>query len=373
MKKLVMICAMGLLISACGAPAEEQEAINQDYISIPKTLFESSGMKEVEMVEKKEAVYVQCTGFIDAPPHNRASISNYMGGYVVNNPLLVGDQVKNGDFLLRLENPDFIHLQEDYLALRAELEYSSKAFDRQSSLYKDSISSGANYQAAKSEFEVKKARMSALEQKLKLLGVNAQQLEAENISSSIEIKAPIDGVISKVNTQLGSYVSPQAVMLEIIDGSHLHLELEVYEKDINQLKVGQTIKFSVSDVNAEELEGEVHLIGNTVDAEKRTVKVHGHLPDSVSGRLQVGMFVKAYIKVKEERMYTYPEGTVVKNEGHWKGLRLVEAKENEMICEVMILGDAEENAAAYSSKEKDSQHLIQGGYHYMGEGDAHDH
>ncbi len=375
-KNIIIALSVILSLGACGEVEQSGEELSQNsaQIVITKAAFKGAEMELVEMEAAIEKQMVECTGTIDAPPQNRASISNFLGGYVQENPMLVGDKVKKGQLILKLTNPDFIQLQESYLAIKAQLEYSSQAYERQKKLFGDSISSAENYQQAKSDFEVQSAKLSALKQKLELLDVNTAALTANTMKSTVMIYAPIDGIISKVNTQLGSYVSPQTVMLEIIDGTHLHLELEVYEKDIAKIKKEQRIYFSIADVGDEIMEGEVHLIGNTVDAERRTVKVHGHVPDSLVSDLRVGMFVSAAIEISRDSVWKYPVGSLNKKDGHWRALRIIEETEEEYICEEINLGDVEENALDYYSKERTSNKLIKGAYHYIGkEADNGDH
>lgn len=375
-KKLIIAVYTILFLAACGEAEQSGEEVSEniEQIIIKKSAFEKARMELVEMIPTVKKEMVECTGTIDAPPQNRASISNFLGGYVQENPMLVGDKVKKGQLILKLSNPDFIHLQENFLALKAQLEYSLQAYERQKKLYGDNISSAENYQLAKSDFDVQSARLSALKQKLKLLNVNTDALTASTMKSNVLVYAPIDGIISKVNTQLGSYVSPQTVMLEIIDGSHLHLELEVYEKDIAKIRKEQTINFKIPDVGNNVMLGDVHLIGNTVDTERRTIKIHGHVPDSLVADLRVGMFVSAQIEVASDSLWKYPLGTLSKKDGHWRALRIIEERENEYLCEEVIIGDAKENTVDYYSKEKGAEKLIKGAFHYIGKeagGDEH--
>jgi hypothetical protein len=65
-----------------------------------------------------------------------------------------------------------------------------------------------------------------------------------------------------MNSNVGMHVAPSDTMLEIIETGHLHLELNVFEKDILKVKVEQDINFTVPEATNEIFHAKVHLVGN---------------------------------------------------------------------------------------------------------------
>lgn len=94
------------------------------------------------------------------------------------------------------------------------------------------------YQLAKSDFESQKYLVKSLQEKLKLIGIDPTQLNETSISRSINFNAPIGGYVTKVNVNIGKYVTPTDVLFEIVDPSDLHVRLIVYENDVSNLKIG---------------------------------------------------------------------------------------------------------------------------------------
>ena len=142
-------------------------------------------------------------------------------------------------------------------------------------------------------------------------------MAAGQLSSQSSIYAPLDGYITKVNVQKGTYVSSASEIVEIINSDHLHLELTVFEKDVQRLQVGQPISFTLPEVSETSYEAEVHLIGTSLDTD-RTVKVHAHLKDESEGKFLVGMFVRANIEIAEENQeesLALPETAVISAAG----------------------------------------------------------
>ncbi|ODS31144.1 MAG: membrane-fusion protein [Candidatus Scalindua rubra] len=159
-----------------------------------------------------------------------------------------------------------------------------------------------------------KAGVNALEEKLALIGINAEQLEkSEKISRTITIHSPIDGYVSKVNINIGKYVNPVDVMFEIVNTEHLHVELTVFEKDINKIKEGQRIRFTLPNEDDRERLAVVYLIGRSIGG-NRTVKVHGHL-DKEDEQYLPGMFVKAFIEIADNPVNALLEQAIIRSGG----------------------------------------------------------
>src|SRR5690606_20135743 len=96
---------------------------------------------------------------------------------------------------------------------------------------------------------------------------------AENIKSDVRVYAPISGYITELKAENGSFLSPSEMALSIINTDHIHLDLNVFEKDINSLEKGQRILFRLPDKRNVNYEAKVFLIGQAIDAENRMVNV----------------------------------------------------------------------------------------------------
>ena len=109
-----------------------------------------------------------------------------------------------------------------------------------------------------------------------------------------------------MNANVGMYVSPSDVILEIVDTDHLHLELAVFEKDILKVKIGQKITFKVPEASKEVFNAEVHLVGKSIEGNDRTINIHAHLDDAIKQKLLTGMFVEANIIVDSKKGLAIP-------------------------------------------------------------------
>ena len=307
--------------SSAQGSQDEANAIH-DRIIVTKAQFDQNEMTLGGISQQAFPTVIQTTGMIDVPPQNRAVISAYAGGYVKDTPLLIGDEVKKGQPLVTIENPDFVAMQQEYLEVAQRLSFLKSEFERQKTLIAEKITSQKNYLKAESEYKRALAMYNGLKKKLMMLNINPTSVENGNIVSSVTLFAPISGSVTKVNVNKGVYISPADVILEIVNTDHIHLELSVFEKDVMNIKKGQPIIFRIPEASTETFDAEVHLVGTLVDDQNRTVKVHGHLPEGFKHNFAVGMFIEARIIVDKEEKKALPEQTVIVSDGKFYVLLL---------------------------------------------------
>lgn len=330
--KLIVLSVLLSLFSCGNKEAESEqtemqnETVKDTRIFVTKAQFDRSKMTLGNLEEKPFPLTVKATGMIDVPPENRAVVNATMGGYIKTTPLLIGDTVRKGQALVTIENPEFVTLQQEYLEVKEQLTYLKAEYERQKTMRAENIISQKSFLQAESTFKTAKARHNGLRKQLQMLNISPTRVEAGNISSVVTIYAPISGSITKVNVTKGTYVSPAAAIMEIIDSSHIHLELSVFEKDIMKLKKGQLINFKIPESSTEMYKGEVHLIGTVIE-DNRTIKVHGHLENESEANFLTGMFVEAAIVTESAFAKALSETAIVTSEDNAFVLKLVEENE----------------------------------------------
>lgn len=302
-----------LVLFSCGNSRKEMvtEVEAKSDIQVTEKQFGGNGMLLGGLQEKDFPEMVEATGVIDVPPENKAVIMPFMAGYVKNTPLLIGDKVKKGQFLVSLENPEYVQLQQDYMDALQQLNFLKSEYDRQKTLAEENITSQKNFLKAESDYKRNLSRYNALKKKLEMLNISPENVENGNITSSVNIYAPIDGSITSMMISKGKYVSPADELMEITDVSHLHLELNVFEKDVMKLKQEQNILVNIPEATDDTLQAEVHLIGKSIDNEKRTVRVHGHFKEEGDTNFATGMFVDAKIITGQAKSLALPTESIV--------------------------------------------------------------
>ena len=310
-----------LVMAGCGndkkaeSPLPASSEGRSEVIKLTKAQFESAKMEIGILVEKPFAQTVHTNGVIDVPPQNMAVISAFSGGYIKNTPLLIGDKVKKGERLVTIENPEFISMQQNYSETAEQLTYLKSEYDRQKTMLEENITSQKSFLKAESEYKTAVGRSNSLKKSLQMLNINPASVLAGNIVSQVNIYSPIEGYVTKLFINTGTYVSPADKIMEIMNTDHIHLELKIFEKDLMQLKKDQEIQFRVPEASQEVFKGEVHLVGTTIDPKSRIAMIHGHIAEKDEANFTAGMFVEADIVTGASTQLALPEDAVVELEG----------------------------------------------------------
>jgi len=298
-----------------GLPTQENLNPSDGKIYVSNELFESAGMKLGTFSEQRISTSISTRGFIDVPPGNKASVSPYHSGYVNDIDLLPGQTVKKGQILFTIQNPDLIEMQQEYMETKEQLAYLQADYERQKILSDENISSKKNFLKAESDYKVMLAKYTGMREKLKLINISVARVEAGHITSTIPVYAPISGFITMVAATTGSFIHASDDAVQITNTDHIHLELQVFEKDAMHVSENQPIKFKTPESGNELFHGTVYLVGKSIDLETRTINVHGHIAEEDEKRFIPGMFVEAEIELESQLVTCLPESAVVNSEG----------------------------------------------------------
>lgn len=275
-----------------------------------------AGIETGRMDKKMMGAYVQTTGIIDIPPNSLASVYCATAGFIQPTHLLPGDFVKKGQVLATVTHPDIIAVQENFLTAHFQFQQLKREWERQTSLIEKSAGSEKAYDTAYTAYKMGKVKLEGLEKELILLGLNTKQLlDSETISTTLSIVSPITGYLNEVHVNLGKLIGPNDLLFKIIDIDHVHLEIDIFSKDLPLIQKGQHFKAFL--IGTESFyEGEIYLVGQAIDGQTNTSKVHGHfLHEPVS--IAPGTFMKVVIQTEEKEAMTLPETAVVENGGEY--------------------------------------------------------
>lgn len=255
---------------------------------------------------------IEANGTVELPPAGRRKMTQIHGGYVTSTDLLPGQEVRKGQVLCRIKNPVFVELQKDFLSAKARGVYLGQDLERKSILVEKQGVSRKDYQKAKAEFEENRAILAGLKAQLSLIGVNAKNLTLEDIRSTISMRAPFNGFVTNVHINPGQYVGPTDVLFELIDTDHLHVHLDVFERNVALLKKGQKVRLFSSSSPKENCEGSIFLIDRSLNANS-VMGVHVDLEEDHKDHLNLGMYVQGEIVVKSDSAWIVPGEALVRD------------------------------------------------------------
>ena len=290
-----------------GAEHEEGE------IHLTKEQIKTMNIQFGDFSEIKINDYVSATGTLGLPPNALTSVSAKSSGFIKNsNKYVEGSYVKRGVIMAYLENPEFIQHQREYLEVAAELVFDQQELTRQKTLVASNAGIEKNVQRLQSEVNRKTATLKGIAKQLAYLGIKVNELSPDNIIDRVPIYAPMGGYITSIKMHDGMYVTPEMELMEIVNENHLHLELDIFEKDIASIKEDQKISYTVPALGNTLYDGEVHIIGKEFNTENKTVRIHGHL-EKKRPKFIKDLFVEAKIWLTDQTVQALPEKAIIKD------------------------------------------------------------
>lgn len=315
MKNILFPTIVATLFSCNSKTAEQpaaEEATN-NIVTLNAAQLKSAGIETGTPVQKNIASVIKLNGIIDVPPQNMVSISMPLGGYLKSTKLLPGMYVKKGEVIATMEDQQYIQLQQDYLTAKSKLDFIQAEYDRQKELNQSQASSDKVFQQTQMELNTTKINIRALAEKLSLIHINPDRLSENMLSKSVSIYSPIDGFVSRVNVNIGKYVNPADILFELVNPTDIHLNLKVYEKDLNKLAVGQKVIAYTNNEPEKKHLCEIILISRDLSSD-RTAELHCHF-EEYDKTLLPGMYMNAEIAVTSNNAAAIPEDAVVMSEG----------------------------------------------------------
>jgi HlyD family secretion protein len=284
---------------------------------------EKSVRVTVEKVGKQDLTsIISASG--EVKPKKNINISAQVPGRIIKIGVVEGQEVKTGDFLLKLDSTQYEAIADrdrnfiraanaDLIQSQARLQRDKNSYDRQVKLFDDNLISKDQLEAAKAQYDVSVAQSNAI-------GFQIKQAEA-SLTSTLDSLAkttyvsPIDGIITSLQVEegetaiIGTMNNPGTVMLTIADLSVMEVEVEVDETDVVGVTLGQNAKIRVDALPETVFTGKVTEIGSSAlqqstglssTQESKDFKVVVTLDDP-SRKLKPGLSASADIVVAERK------------------------------------------------------------------------
>ncbi|MBS1593263.1 MAG: efflux RND transporter periplasmic adaptor subunit [Bacteroidetes bacterium] len=314
MKNIIAFAIIVLLYSCSHrqTPSEATHVASADHtVVLTDSQMTNAGITVGRAITTRMSETLRVNGVVDVPPQNLISVSVPTGGYLKSTKLLPGMPVHKGEEIAVIENEVFIQMQQNYLAAQARSEYLQKEYARQRDLNATQATSDKIYEQVTSDYKQQQAELNALREKLRLVGIDAARLTADNISRSIRLVSPIDGYVSAVNVNIGKFVNPTDILFELVNPTDLHLALTIFEKDMPYITKGLKVRAYPVNDPGKVFTAETILTGKKLD-ESRSSIVHCHFT-SPTHELLPGMFLNANIELPERDGYAVPDDAIIRS------------------------------------------------------------
>lgn len=328
MKVYIYILSL-LAMLACNSGSEQvSETVTDNektFIRISRQQADQIGVKLDSLKKIPFARRIHVNGYLDTPPQNKATVCSKINGTIAQISYLPGDYVAKGREVIRLESIDFLQLQQKWLELNSQLTYMEDEYARQKELSEKNVTARKAFLKAESDLLHAQAGIKSISKQLILLNANLIEIEKGNISSTVIIKAPISGYVTRINATIGEFIHTEDALLGMVNPDHLHAEMEVFEKDAVKVRKGQSIEISIPQLEGSKIMGEVYLVGKELDEQSRSVGIHVHFPEQEN--LIVGMYIEGEVILDEHESYGIPTAGMIQEESGNYVFALVSAME----------------------------------------------
>ncbi len=340
--RVLMPAVVMVSCGACRKAAEGPQDASNKQAAVATSEPAQNRAVETEIVEEKSiAGAIKATGNILVPEDGIANIGPVNEGRIARLYVGQGSSVSKGQKLADLESADIDQAEADYLkaladaeearrSSQADLKFAQAAYDRAKLLYEKTITAGKNFEAAEHDLELAKASaassvagttaaLTAARRHLLILGLKDSEIDAlgskPGLAAVFSLTSPISGIVVERNATIGATVGSDANLFKIIDISHVWIDANVFEKDLERVKRGQEVRVSVPAFPGVTFTGSVILVSSVVDPETRTIKVRTEVPNP-DGRLKPDMFANVEIVTDVHRTaISIPQSAVLDDNG----------------------------------------------------------
>lgn len=319
---LPLLVVWTLALAGCGGNSGETVAGAADQHG-PEEEAGQGGMEVVELdsaalamagislgpVEAVQSTAVPVTGTITYDQNRLSHIGPRTEGRILSLRADLGDQIRSGQVIAVLESPEVGATRADLHEAEALLEIARENYERERRLEAQGISSRRELLYAERELRQAQAALLRAGERLNALGAS------DGRGSEFAVTAPFAGVVVEKHATRGEMVGPSDKLFTLADLRRLWIELDIYERDLRRVSVGQPVTVTTSAYPDRTFDGRIVYMGDILDPARRTVRARVEV-DNPGGVLKPGMFATASIRVAGgTTVVAVPRGAVQNVEG----------------------------------------------------------
>ena len=313
-EKMALFFAFGLFLGGCGeskgdpkaeAPpatkVEHEEEVNVVRVDHPEQFPLTTAVEHITTSQ------LTTTGAISPDISRSVPVISIATGRVVDIHARLGDTVKKGQLLLRIQSADMSSAFSDYRKAVADEQLARTQLERSKLLYDKGAVSLNDLQVTQDTEDKAKVDVENTTERLRVLGGSI-----DHPAAIVDIRAPVSGVITDQQVTNAAAVaglgSPNP--FTISDLSSVWVLCDVYENDLAFVHVGDNAEIRLNAYPDKVFTGRISNVGPVLDPNLRTAKVRIEVRNP--GLMRVGMFVTAtFHGLKKERHTAVPTSGIL--------------------------------------------------------------
>lgn len=339
------------------------QSSSAEEIIISPNEITNLGIEVAALTPAREVAALEATARVVIPPMADAIVSAPQAGLLAGLNVSVGDEIVEDQVIARLQSPEFLSLQREFLdALNTNL-LTNNEHERDQQLFDEGIISDRRLQETTTRARIAATSLNEHRQMLQIAGLSGgdiRLLETEQkLIQVLDVRAPFGGVILDRMANVGERLDAMAPIYRLADLSSLLLEINVQQESLAAVRPGMSVAVADSPV---EYPAEVTTIGRSIDPTTQSVMVRALLTNADHG-LKPGQFVSARIVSRHsitstESIWIVPTIAVTRSgEGYYVFVRTSNGFD---IQEVQVVGAAADSLYLVMDIEADGLIAVSG-------------
>lgn len=325
-KRFILVAALTVITfvgfsflsqSKAETPESENQEEEIDFQNIPlsEKQVKAVDLKMGEAQERELDAMLHVNGSLVLRAQDMGNVSSLMGGIVKNVYVKEGQMVSRGQVVATIENTDVVTLQREYYTAYKESEMARLELDRQKTLASAGAGIKKTLQMSEKNYKVAQANLLGTGRQLQQMGISTKEVAKGKFTTVFPLRAPISGTVSDMQASLGSYADMQTPLMKIRNNHAVECDLNVFEKDIAKVKVGDQVLVSLTNQPGVNVSGRVYGMNQYLNKGTKSVAVHVKLDAKRGAKLFEGMYVSGQIATGRQLCMTLPDKAIVSADG----------------------------------------------------------
>ena len=285
--------------SARAASSEKENTRSNAGASNSDTLeLSDAQLGEIRIATVSERSFPLQTGAVGSIDFNEdmaAQVFPPYAGRIVKLFVMTGDNVKRGQPLLTIESPDLIQAESTLIAAAGVLDLTTRVLERARQLLAIQGIAEKDLQQAISDQQTAEGALKAARDAVAVFGKSQPEIDrmvqTRTIDPYLVVPSPITGRITARSAAPGDFVQPGSLPApySVADISRIWMNASVTESDMPLVRKGQPIHVSVMAFPGRVFDGEIAMVGATIDPQLHRGLVRAEVKDPTH-ELLPGMF-----------------------------------------------------------------------------------
>ena len=341
------VCGMALVKKSQQQELSGKDKAMLETVSLSPTQRVVANIATMRVERTTISGKISAVGVVDfAEPLQATVAARFRGRIEKLHVNFTGSVVRKGQPLFDLYSPDLISAQQDFL-LTLDAKKSAEAMKNESNAAVQDRLIETSRNRLHMHFGLTNEQITELEQDKKM-------------RHTATYYSPISGTVLSKQIQEGQFVDEGSTLYQLADLSRVWIYLDVYEKDLRNVHIGQRVGISTEAYAGDSFTGRVTFIDPTINAESRTVRVRTEFTNA-GGKLKPNMFVKATIEQPNKDAIVVPASALISTGK--RNVVWVEVGENSFVPRNVVIGAKNESSVEILSGIEEGEKIVTtGGY-----------